>query len=321
MPNKLANLKMSNGVEFPIFGLGTWQAYDSAQLTQALDVALESGYRHIDTAEMYLNENIIGDFLESKFKSGKFKRSDIFITSKLAPFWHQPDYAEWAIDESLKNLKTDYIDLFLIHNPCPYKPIKGLDTGKNREKWLHNELEIDLTPHIETWKVLEKYYKEGKLKSIGISNFSPKQIQELYDQAEIKPMNLQVECHIYFPQHELHDLCKKLNITMTSYATMGSPGRMSKLDTDPEPLEDPVIQKLAQKYHKTPAQFLLRQMMQRKIAVIPKSVTPERIRSNYQVFDFNISEEDMKQVHEIEGNTRLFQSHFVSQHPWYPLRN
>uniref|UniRef100_A0A914E1P0 NADP-dependent oxidoreductase domain-containing protein n=1 Tax=Acrobeloides nanus TaxID=290746 RepID=A0A914E1P0_9BILA len=179
---------MSNGLDFPLFGLGTWQSKDETELKGALEAAIDAGYRYIDTATGYQNEHIIGEFLEEKFNSGKLKRSDVFITSKLTPINHIPEKADKNIQESLKKLKTDYIDLYLIHGPWPFKNF-AFGPGQQSEP--------DLVPHIDTWRVLEKYYKLGKLKSIGLSNFNQQQIQAVYDQAEIKPQNLQVDFFIF----------------------------------------------------------------------------------------------------------------------------
>uniref|UniRef100_A0A914C670 NADP-dependent oxidoreductase domain-containing protein n=1 Tax=Acrobeloides nanus TaxID=290746 RepID=A0A914C670_9BILA len=179
-----------------------------------------------------------------------------------------------------------------------------------------------LIPHIDTWRVLEKYYKLGKFKAIGISNFNQKQIQDLYDQAEIKPHNLQVECHILLPQKELFEFAKKLGISFTSYATMGSPGRPSKNPDEPNPTEVPLVVELAKKYNKTPSQILLRQMIQRGIAVIPKSTNPERLRQNSDIFDFELTQEDLTKFNEIKLHKWLFQSFwesFAKHHPYFPF--
>jgi len=316
MAPKVPTTKMSNCVDLPLFGLGTWQAKDDAELKAALENAINAGYRYIDTAQIYGNEDIIGEFFEEKFKNGQLCRSDIFITTKLAPVNHQPEKAEKAILKSLENLRTDYIDLFLIHMPFPMETVvfteDGIDSSQSK---------TDTTPLIDTWRVLEKYYNLGKLKAIGISNFNQKQIQELYDQAEIKPHNIQVECHILRPQHELEEFCKKLLITGTSYSTIGSPGRGKYGDTlDVEPMEVPLVLELAKKYNKTPAQILLRQMVQRGISVIPKSVKPERLQENINIFDFEFTPEEMKKFDEITIRQKLFSGFWerFKNHPFYP---
>uniref|UniRef100_A0AC34RH19 NADP-dependent oxidoreductase domain-containing protein n=1 Tax=Panagrolaimus sp. JU765 TaxID=591449 RepID=A0AC34RH19_9BILA len=169
---KIPTVKMTNGLELPLFGYGTWQAQDEQQLKTALKVALESGYRLIDTAYAYGNEQIIGEVLQEFYKSGKLKREDVFITTKLPPFNHHPENVPKSVDEQLKKLQTDYIDLFLIHTPCPNKgtPTNLFQLDSN------GQVIEDPVDHIDTWKSLEKLYKLGILKSIGLSNFNEQQI-------------------------------------------------------------------------------------------------------------------------------------------------
>uniref|UniRef100_A0A914EJ55 NADP-dependent oxidoreductase domain-containing protein n=1 Tax=Acrobeloides nanus TaxID=290746 RepID=A0A914EJ55_9BILA len=203
----------------------------------------------------------------------------------------------------------------------PLKPVPGPQLSV-QEYVAKGEIEFDLTPHIETWRVLEKFYKQGVFKVIGISNFDEEQIQDLYNKAEIKPMNFQTECHVYLQQYELHEFCKKLGIVMTSYATLGNPGRLSihKKEGDPEPLKHPYVLELAQKYNKDPGQILLRQMLQRGIAVIPKSTNPARIRSNKEVFDFNLTTEEMENFKAIKDYRRFFGLEILKNHPYYPRK-
>uniref|UniRef100_A0A914C788 NADP-dependent oxidoreductase domain-containing protein n=1 Tax=Acrobeloides nanus TaxID=290746 RepID=A0A914C788_9BILA len=250
MTTPLPKLTLNNGVQFPNLGYGTGLLTDAEQLKKCLAVAIESGYRNIDTAQMYANEHIIGEFLDENIKSGKLKREDVFITTKLAFFYHQPEEAEKSIEESLRKLKTDYIDCFLIHWPSPLKPAPepGTSFQDYFAKLAKGEVEFDLTPHIETWKVLEKFYKQGVFKAIGISNFNEKQIQDLYEKAEIKPQNLQ-----------------------------------------------------------------------RGIAVVPKSGNLERIRSNQQVFDFELTNEEMEKFKGIKGEKKIFDLEILKNHPYYPF--
>jgi alcohol dehydrogenase (NADP+) len=308
----VGSVPLSNGKKLPLLGLGTWLATDEKELDTALRTALDVGYRYIDTAEIYKNEHVIGAVVEEYIKNGKLKREDIFITTKLPLYGH--DDPEKYIKQSLEKLRTDYIDLYLIHAPCPFDSFSR-EGGMNPV----------LIPHIETWKVLEKFYNDGKLKSIGISNFNKKQIQELYDQATIKPQNLQVECHIFLKQKELFELCKKLNITFTAYAPIGSPGRKAvqkgESFVDEKPMEHPLTKKLAEKYKKSPAQILIRQLMQRGMSVIPKSTNPNRVKENFNVLDFKLTDEEMAEFDSIKQNTRLFLFDFGKNHPWHPWKD
>ncbi|KAI1731044.1 aldo/keto reductase family domain-containing protein [Ditylenchus destructor] len=311
-------IKLSNGVNLPLFGLGTFLASDASQLKTALRAALDCGYRYIDTAYRYKNEAVIGEVLQEYYDAGKLKREDIFLTTKL-PFYGHGNPEDF-LQNSLKTLQTDYIDLFLMHTPLPSKlNAEGTDFLQGPD----GKPVPELIPLIDTWRFMEKHYKAGTLKAIGISNFNAKQIQELYDQAEIKPHNLQVELHILHPQHDLVKLCQKLNISVTSYGTLGSPGSAQMRQVRSSPHGDcmghPVITEIAQKHHKTPAQILLRHMIQRGVSVIPKSTNPDRVRQNIDIFDFQISDEDFKRIEEIRERQQLFDFEFLRHHPWYPL--
>ncbi|KAI6214325.1 Aldo-ket-red domain-containing protein [Aphelenchoides besseyi] len=307
------HVKLSNGLELPLIGYGSWQSTDEDQLKKCLSLALDIGYRYIDTATLYGNHYIIGQVLQEYYDAGKLKREDVFITTKLPLHGHRKEDVEHFIKEALKDLRTDYIDLYLIHNACPVKrnddyTMKWIDNGRHLEP-----IEV---PHIETWRELEHHYKAGTLKSIGVSNFTAKQLQELYDQAEVKPMNLQIELHIYHRRRDLVELCKKLNISITSYATLVDPNRKFP---DRDLLHHPLVLEIAKKHNKTAAQVLLRHLIQLKISVIPKSLTPKRIEENFGVFDFSLTDEDISRLdNEITEDVRLFEYIMVENHPYYP---
>uniref|UniRef100_A0AC34FFC2 NADP-dependent oxidoreductase domain-containing protein n=1 Tax=Panagrolaimus sp. ES5 TaxID=591445 RepID=A0AC34FFC2_9BILA len=302
---KIPSAKMSNGIELPLFGYGTWQAKDEEELEKALTVALENGYRLIDTAFVYGNEEIIGKTLQNFYDSGKLQRSDVFITTKLPPFFHRNDDVEKCLNEQLKALKTDYIDLYLIHSPCPCKK----DPEKPMFYFDSNGMIVEeAVDHLETWKAMERLNKAGKVRSI-----------------EIQPHNLQVECHILFPQNELFDFCKSKGITFTAYAPLGSPSRQNFLPNTEWPegdvLHHPKVLEISKKYNKTPAQILLRQLIQRGISAIPKSVTPSRIIENINIFDFELDSDDLKILEGIRPHVRLFPMKFRIQHSQYPYKD
>ncbi|VDM21169.1 unnamed protein product [Wuchereria bancrofti] len=283
---KYETVKLATGADLPLFGLGTWQSTDPAALTTALKTALDAGYPLIDTAYVYRNEAIIGKVLHEYFTSGKLKRKDIFITTK-----HRPN-----------------------------------DTPDNYQLLLKDGMVVpDLVDHMETWKVLENLYNKGILKAIGLSNFNVEQTQRVLDNATVKPHNIQVEAHLYWPQKELHELCKKNNITMTSYSTLGSPGRTA-FNPDfnwpiGEPMKDPLVLQLADKYKKSSAQILLRHMTQRGISTIPKSINPDRILKNFDIFDFKLTKEEIKQLDDVKTRVRLFLFDLLFDHPWYPFKD
>ncbi|KAK6760465.1 hypothetical protein RB195_021797 [Necator americanus] len=297
-------ITLSNGVEMPQVGLGTWQS-TPAEVKAAVIAAVEAGYRLIDTATVYANEGAIGEAILELIEAGKIKREELFITTKLWATHLHPNDTESALRESLRLLKLDYVDLYLAHMPACFN---------------HDMTEQNHSVTVEdVWKGLEGVYKKGLTKAIGISNFSGEQIERIMKTATVPIHNLQVELHLYFPQHDLHDICKKHNISLTSYATLGSPGRVNfslpsgaKLEWAPaaNDLDNPNVKKLAEKYNKTPAQILLRYVMDRNIAVIPKSVNASRIAENFNVFDFALDQQEIKELEATPHRQRLFLQDF-----------
>lgn len=306
-------ITLSSGAKMPQVGLGTWQS-TPAEVKAAVKAAIEAGYRLIDTATCYENEGAIGEAIEEMIKAGKVKREELFITTKLWATHMHPDDTEGAIRQSLALLKLDYVDLYLAHMPACF----------NHDMSAHNPSVTVL----DVWRGLEGVYNKGLAKAIGVSNFSGGQIERIMKTATVPIHNCQVELHLYWPQHELHDVCKKHNISVTSYATLGSPGRVNfslpsgvKLEWAPAPqdLEDPNVKKLAEKHKKTPAQILLRYVMDRDIAVIPKSVNPARIVENFQLFDFSLSPDEIKELESTPHRQRLFLQDFMEGHPEDPF--
>ncbi|XP_055998859.1 aldose reductase-related protein 2-like [Ostrea edulis] len=272
-------VKLQNGKNMPIFGLGTSQV-SKHEARSAVRAALDAGYQQIDTAYNYLNEDAIGEVLQEYIKGGKVKREDLFIVTKLPMIHMDPKLVKRSIEMSLKNLQLQYVDLYLVHLPIP------LAYDGNDENVFPTEASgalkvADKTDLIGTWKAVEELVDLGLTKSIGVSNFSISQLERICEIAKYKPVVNQVECNIYLQQKEMFDACKTLGITITAYAPLGSPGRndLMKEQGESEGLEDPVIQRISHKYGKTPAQILLRFLIQKGTTVIPKSVNPERIRA------------------------------------------
>ncbi|XP_066995258.1 aldo-keto reductase family 1 member A1 [Anabrus simplex] len=317
-----------DGNKMPIVGLGTWQASD-AEVDAAISAALEAGYRHIDTAYVYMNEAAIGRALKKWIDAGKIKREDLFIVTKLPNFGNRPKSVEKYIKKSLEALQTSYLDLYLVHHPVGLLE-KG-DEMLPRDDAGNLLLDMD-TDIVSVWKAMEAQVDAGRTRSIGLSNFNSRQIARIVEAARIRPANLQVELHVYFQQRELVAFCRALGITVCAYAPIGSPGLASFVkmigDNDEKipklsPLSDPVIIRIAEKHGKTPAQVLLRHIIQRGIAVIPKSSNPARIKQNFQVFDFNLSEEEVDQLDALDKGRkgRLFGQGMLAgldRHPEYP---
>lgn len=309
-------VKMSSGFEIPIIGIGTWKS-PQGQVEQAVKDAIDAGYRHIDCAFVYGNENEVGDGIAAKIAEGVVKREDLFITSKLWNIFHDPNHVRDAVQKSLDRLKLDYLDLYLIHWPMGYA---FLDNGENlfpkneKDEWIYSEVD-----YVDTWRGLEALVDAGLVKSIGLSNFNSKQIERVLTSAKIPPAMLQIECHPYLNQKRLIEFCRSKNIAVTAYSPLGSNDRPWAKPGDPQLMDDPRIVKISQKYEKTPAQILIRYQIQRGVVVIPKSVTKSRIISNFEVFNFELNQEDIDAIDSIDCNGRLCALEWISNHPHYPF--
>lgn len=266
----MMKVKLNNGYEMPIVGLGTWRSKPEEVYNAVLD-ALKAGYRHIDTAAIYGNEEMIGKAI----KDSGIKREELFITTKLWNSDQGYDSTLVAFEASREKLGLDYIDLYLIHW------FKGYENS------------------LASYKALEELYRQGKVKAIGVSNYNVHHIQHLLDNVEIKPMVNQVETHVTLQNHFLHEYCRDNQIQLEAYAPLMS-NKIGEL------LENEVLQEIAKKHHKTVTQVALRWLMERGIVVIPKSVTSKRIVENYQVFDFSLDQDDMQKIRKLNTGRKLF---------------
>lgn len=264
-----STVSLSNGVEIPVVGFGTWQSPSGETAYRAVLEALRCGYRHIDTATAYGNEESVREALKDYLEESGEKRDEIFITTKLANPDHGYRRAKAAIDRSLSALGLDYIDLYLIHWPNPIA---------FRSEWR----EIDR----ECWRAMEEAYKEGKIRALGLSNFWPHHIDNILEEAEIMPLVNQIKFCPGINQTEVADYSRKKNMVLEAYSPMGT-GGMFKNDT---------MIKLSEKYGRSIAQLCIRYSLQSGYIPLPKSVTPGRIEENTHVFDFEISDEDMAAV-------------------------
>lgn len=289
------SFKLNNGYTMPALGLGTYKS-EPSQVGPAVRYAIkEVGYLHIDGASVYHNEREIGAVYKEIFPS--IKRENIFITSKLWNTDHHPRDVESACKKSLSDLHLDYLDLYLMHWSVAFANIG--------EQEPHGPNGIVITANIsvrETWEAMEDLVKKGLVKSIGVANFSCALLHDLLTYAKVKPVNNQIEAHPYLTQSALIKYCQERDIVVTAYSPLGRQGVATV--TAPRLFVDPVILDMAAKYGKTPAQILINWALQRKTAVIPKSVTPERISENFQVFDFDITKEDVAQIETLNQNIR-----------------
>lgn len=258
---------LNNGLTMPQLGFGVWKV-PNEEVMAAVTTAIETGYRSIDTAKVYGNEVGVGKAIAA---SG-VPREELFITTKL---WNADQGYErtlQAFDESLDKLGLDYVDLYLIHWPTP-----------------------KYDNYVETYKALEKLYHDGRVKAIGVCNFNVEHLKRIMDECDVVPVLNQVECHPYLQQNELKDFCKQHDIYVESY---------SPLMNGQDVLKDEVIASIAKQHHKTTAQVILRWHLQSNSIVIPKSVTPSRIKENLDVFDFNLSTSDMEEVATLDWGER-----------------
>jgi methylglyoxal/glyoxal reductase len=263
-------IQLNNEVVMPQIGLGVWQAKDGREVEQAVASAIECGYRLIDTAAVYGNEKGVGRAIAAS----DVPREELFITTKV---WNADQGYEQtlaAFDKSLERLGLDYIDLYLIHWPVPAKD-----------------------QYVDTWRALEKLYNDGKVRAIGVSNFTIEYLERLMQESTITPAINQIELHPHLSQVELRDYCKQHGIAVESYSPLGGTG--GRL------LDEPVLREIGQRYGKSPAQVTIRWHLQNELIVIPKSVTPERIRQNIDVFDFELSSDDMTKIDNLNANARV----------------
>ena len=262
------DILLNDGKTIPQLGFGVFQI-EPADTVEAVTRAFEIGYRHIDTAEMYGNEKEVGDAVA---KSG-LDRSDIFLTSKLNNGFHRPDDARKAFDATIEALGGDYVDLFLIHWPLPTR------------------YDGDF---VSTWKTLEEFYHDGRARSIGVSNFQPHHLRRLHEETTVRPAVNQIEVHPFLAQDDVRAFCHKHEIAVEAWSPIAQ-GAV---------LDDPTITEIAKRVGRSPAQVVLRWHIQRGDIVFPKSVTPQRMQENFDIFDFELEDVDVAMITGLDRNER-----------------
>jgi 2,5-diketo-D-gluconate reductase A len=264
MVSAIPDIRLNDGRTIPQLGFGVFQVPPD-QTRAAVETALRIGYRHIDTAQMYRNEAGVGEAVAAS----ELDRGDVFITSKLSNAAHLPDDARRAFDGTLKALGTDYVDLFLIHWPLP--TLYGGD-------------------FVQTWRTLEEFYRDGRARSIGVSNFTTKHLGRLRAEAEIRPAVNQIEIHPYFTNEQIRAYDRDNEIANEAYSPIAQG----------EVLTDPTIEAIARQVGKTPAQVVLRWHIQRGDIIFPKSKTEARVRENVEIFDFELDEGSMAMISDLD---------------------
>lgn len=260
---------LANGVKMPWLGLGVWQVKDGNEVEHSVLSAINAGYRSIDTAAAYRNEEGVGNGI----KNSGMSRDELFITTKVHNGNHGYEATLKAFEESRKKLGLDYLDLYLIHWPV-----------KDKYK--------------DTWKALEKLYNDGYVRAIGVSNFQVHHLEDLIQSFEIKPMVNQVEFHPFMTQEKIYHFCKEQNIQMEAWSPLMRGGDL---------LQEPLLVDLATKYNKTPAQIILRWDLDKGVVTIPKSVHEHRIIENSNIFDFQLTKEEIENIDTLNKNAQSFE--------------
>ncbi len=261
------NVQLADGNKIPQIGLGTWKITDQREFNTAFYAAIESGYRHFDTAQAYDNEQFLGEI----WGTTGLKRSQLFITTKIAVEHFGEKRAKKTFAESLTNLKTDYVDLLLLHFPVTFL-------------------------RKSSWKALVDIKASGQARSIGVSNYTIRHLKEMQDYSGVKPVVNQVELHLFLQQPELVKYCNDNDIVVEAYSPLAH-GKANELKED-------TITKIAEKHHKTYAQIMIKWLLEQNMVVIPKSVTRSRIAENINVFDFKLDKQDMSDLAKLDRDLR-----------------
>ncbi|XP_055334890.1 1,5-anhydro-D-fructose reductase-like isoform X2 [Paramacrobiotus metropolitanus] len=282
---------------------------EATKVCAAVKYAIDVGYRHFDCAYLYGNEKEIGQANAAKISEGIVTREELFVTSKLWNTFHSRAKVAEGVAISLKRLSLDYLDLFLIHFPMGYKEGRSSHPGSYSD--------VD---YLETWKALEDVVDSGKVRAIGISNFNVPQTKRILDHCRIRPLCNQIEVNVYLQNRALVDFCAKNHVAVVAYAPLG--GEYAEVGSDlGSPLADPVVHETAQKYGKTPAQILIKFLLQQNLIAVPKSVTKSRIKQNFDVFDFTLEEPDMSCLRALDKG-QMYRSTAmlnVCDHKYYPF--
>ncbi|KAM5548572.1 NADP-dependent D-sorbitol-6-phosphate dehydrogenase-like [Rosa sericea] len=297
------SITLNSGFKMPVVGLGVWRM-EGKEIRDLIINSINIGYRHFDCAADYKNESEVGEALAEAFSTGLVKREDLFITTKL---WNSDHgHVVEACKDSLKKLRLDYLDLYLVHFPVATKHtgVGATDSALDED----GVLEIDTTISLETtWHAMEDLVSLGLVRSIGISNYDIFLTRDCLAYSKVKPAVNQIETHPYFQRDSLVKFCLKHGISVTAHTPLGGAAANTEWFGSVSPLDDPVLKNLAEKYKKTVAQVVLRWGIQRNTVVIPKTSKLERLKENFEVFDFEISKEDMDLIKKVDRKLRTNQ--------------
>lgn len=294
----------------PAVGYGLWKVpnADAARMTHE---SLVRGYRHLDCASDYGNEAEVGQGIERALNDGVIRRDELWITSKLWNTYHRREHVRQACERSLRDLRVEALDLYLIHFPIALEFVP-FET-RYPAGWIYDDkaerpcMKAARVPIAETWAAMEELIRAGLVRHIGVANFGVSLLRDLLNYAVIPPAVLQVELHPYLTQEKLLRFCRDSNIAVTAFSPLGAPSYvpLGMAGPNENAMEEPVVVEAAQRHHKSPAQVLLRWGVQRDTSVIPKTSNPERLAENLDIFDFELSEAEMTAISSLDCNRRF----------------
>ncbi|KAK4878498.1 hypothetical protein RN001_011004 [Aquatica leii] len=305
-------LKLNTGHQIPIIGLGTYKS-DKGEVSQAVQDAIDVGYRHFDCAWFYHNESEVGVGIQAKIQDGTVKREDLFVVTKLWNNFHAKECVVPMLKQQLKSLQLDYIDLYLIHWPFGFK--------ETSDSWPVDEgsaaySDVD---YLETWQGMEECVELGLARAIGISNFNSAQITRLLNAVKIKPSVNQIEVNPNINNKKIIQFCKEKGIVVTGYCPLGRVDCANDPDIPKPTIFDERVIAMAEKYKKTPAQIILRYLINLGITVIPKTVTKKRMIENLNVFDFDLEGEETDYIDSLNKNVRICSFSSFEDHKYFPF--
>jgi len=305
---------LNTGTNIPSVGFGTWKIpKESAK--EIIQRAFESGYRHFDCALEYGNQEEIGQALHDMMEKNHISRGEVFVTSKLWNTHHMRHAAYDDLSTTLRQLQLHHIDLWLMHWPFSFSslPAKGNSNHMQETKDQNGKVIPDDTSILETWQAMEKMHKDGKARAIGVCNFPLSILRQLLNSCEIPPAVLQIEQHPYLQQTELIEFCQSKGIHVTAYSPLGS-----QMEGSVNLLADPVLNEIAKKHNKTPSQVVLQWNLLRHISVIPKACSLDHMKENLEVFDFQLTSDEIRQIEGLDRNLRFVSPKKIWNLPLFP---